>query len=108
ELGHTTSGGERVAEWVKRAKLVKAFNTTGFNVMASPVIKGVATVMYVCGDDAAAKAVVMQLAADLGFDVVDAGPLTQSRLLEPWAMLWIYLANKGSVGRDYGFALLRR
>src|SRR5262249_16618135 len=32
---------------------------------------------------------VMQLVTDVGFDAVDAGDLTQARLLEPLAMLWI-------------------
>ena len=64
--------------------------------------------MFVCGDDEMAKPAVLQLAADVGFDAVDAGQLTQARLLEPWALLWISLAYKGGVGRDFGFALLRR
>jgi NADPH-dependent F420 reductase len=108
EIGHTTSAAEKVAEWAKGAKVFKAFNTTGFNIMANPVINGTPTVMFVCGDDEAAKPTVMQLAADVGFDAVDAGKLTQARLLEPWAMLWISLAFKGTTGRDFGFALLRR
>jgi len=108
EIGHTTSGGEQVAVWARGAKVFKAFNTTGSNIMAAPVIQGIPTVMFVCGDDAAAKPRVLQLARDLGFNPVDAGPLKQARLLEPWALLWIYLAFNGSVGRDYGFALLPR
>jgi predicted dinucleotide-binding enzyme len=86
----------------------KAFNTTGFNITADPVLNGIRTVMFVCGDDEAAKPMVLRLAADLGFDAVDAGKLVIARLLEPWAMLWIHLAFSGSVGRDFGFALLRR
>ena len=39
---------------------------------------------------------------------VDAGKLVHARLLEPWAMLWISLAFGGNVGREFGFALLRR
>lgn len=108
EIGHTTSGAERVAAWAKGAKVFKAFNTTGFNIMADPVINGTRTVMFVCGDDKAAKPTVLQLASDIGFDAVDAGKLTQARLLEPWAMLWISLAFRGTTGRDFGFALLRR
>jgi predicted dinucleotide-binding enzyme len=50
----------------------------------------------------------LQLASDVGFDAVDAGRLEQARLLEPWAMLWISLAFRGTGGRDFGFALLRR
>ncbi len=108
EVGFTTSGAEQVAQWAKGAKVFKAFNTTGSNNMADPVIKGIRTVMLVCGDDEAAKPVVMQLASDIGFDAVDAGKLEQARLLEPWAMLWISLAFQGGMGRDFGFALLRR
>jgi predicted dinucleotide-binding enzyme len=108
EVGHTTSGAERVAEWAKGARVFKAFNTTGFNNMADPIINGIRTVMFVCGDDEAGKSVVLRLASDVGFDAVDAGKLTQARLLEPWALLWISLALKGSEGRDFGFALLRR
>ena len=108
EVGFTTSGAERVAQWAKGAKVFKAFNTTGSNNMADPVINGIRTVMFVCGDDEGAKPAVMQLASDLGFDAVDAGRLEQARLLESWAMLWISLAYQGGLGRDFGFALLRR
>jgi NADPH-dependent F420 reductase len=108
ELGFSTSGAEQVAQWAKGATVFKVFNTTGSNNMADPVINGIRTVMFVCGDDEAAKPVVMQLAADIGFDAVDAGKLEQARLLEPWAMLWISLAYGRGMGRDFGFALLRR
>lgn len=107
EVGFNSSGAEQVAQWAKGAKVVKPFNTTGSNNMADPVINGIRTVMFVCGDDKAAKATVMQLAAEIGFDAVDAGRLKQARLLEPWAMMWISLAY-GGMGRDIGFALLRR
>jgi NADPH-dependent F420 reductase len=108
ELGFSTSGAEQVARWANGARVFKAFNTTGYNIMADPVIDGTRTVMFVCGDDEAAKRAVLQLARDLGFDAVDAGRLEQARLLEPWAMLWISLAFRGTVGREFGFALLRR
>jgi len=108
EIGFTTSGAEQVAQWAKGARVFKAFNTTGSNNMADPVINGIPTVMFVCGNDEAAKPVVMRLAADIGFDAVDAGKLEQARLLEPWAMLWISLAFQRGMGRDFGFALLRR
>ena len=108
EIGHTTSGAEQLASWAKGAKVFKAFNTTGFNVMADPVIAGTRTVMFVCGDDASAKPAVLRLAEDVGFEAVDAGPLAQARLLEPWAMLWISLALRGGLGPDFGFALVRR
>lgn len=107
-LGFGTSGAEQVAQWAKGAKVFKAFNTTGYSIMADPVINGIRTVMFICGDDEAVKPAVLQLAADIGFDAVDAGKLEQARLLEPWAMLWISLAFQGAVGLEFGFALLRR
>ena len=108
EIGFTTSGAERVAGWARGAKVFKAFNTTGSNNMADPVINGIRTVMFVCGDDEAVKPTILKLATDMGFDAVEAGKLVIARLLEPWAMLWIHLAFSGSVGREFGFALLRR
>jgi predicted dinucleotide-binding enzyme len=51
---------------------------------------------------------VAKLAEDLGFEAVDAGPLKNARLLEPFAMLWIYLAIKQGLGPDIAFKLLRR
>lgn len=108
DVGPGTSAAERVAGWAPGAKVFKAFNTTGANNMADPVINGVRTVMFVCGDDRAAKPAVLRLAADVGFDPVDAGPLANARLLEGWAMLWIHLAVRGGLGPDFGFALIRR
>jgi len=52
--------------------------------------------MFVAGDDAVNKPKVIELVASLGFDVVDAGPLRNARLLEAHALLWIELApNRG-------------
>jgi len=64
--------------------------------------------MFYCGDDGEAKRAVASLIADLGFEPLDAGPLSQARLLEPFAMLWISMALKYGYGRDIGFRLLRR
>src|SRR5262245_32957422 len=77
EIGHTTSAAETVAGWAPGAKVFKAFNTVGANIMADPVIAGTRTVMFVCGDDEAARPAVLRLAEDVGFDAVDAGPLAQ-------------------------------
>jgi 8-hydroxy-5-deazaflavin:NADPH oxidoreductase len=107
-LGHTTSAGEQVASWAPGARVVKIFNTTGANNMANPDFDGAAATMFYCGDDPEAKAVAARLAADLGFDPVDAGKLEQARLLEPLALLWIRLAYVQQMGREIAFKLLRR
>ena len=107
-LGHTTSAAEAVARWAPGAGVVKAFNTTGAVNMANPDFGAERASMFVCGDDAAAKRTVAGLAEALGFEAVDAGPLTQARFLEPLAMLWISMAYAYGHGTGIAFKLLRR
>lgn len=107
-VGHTTSAGEQVAGWASGARVVKIFNTTGANNMADPRYGGEGVTMFYCGDDPGAKEVAARLAADLGFEPVDAGPLAAARLLEPLALLWISLAYRQGLGREIAFKLLRR
>ena len=64
--------------------------------------------MLVAGDKAAKKPVVLELVGKLGFESVDAGPLKNARLLEPFAMVWIDQAMKRGRGLDFAFALARR
>jgi predicted dinucleotide-binding enzyme len=107
-LGSASSGGEQVAAWSNGARVVKIFNTTGAGNMAKPVYPDGPSMMLYCGDDGAAKAIASQLSADLGFETVDAGPLTEARLLESWALLWIHLAVFQKQGVNFAFRLMRR
>ena len=107
-LGFSDSAGETVARLAKGARVVKAFNTTGANNMAESRYPGGKVMMPVAADDATAKRNVMALAADLGFEPIDAGPLAMSRHLEPLAMLWIKLAYAQGMGREFGFGVLKR
>jgi 8-hydroxy-5-deazaflavin:NADPH oxidoreductase len=107
-VGTTSSAGEKIAEWASGARVVKCFNTVGFNIMADPKFPKGKVALFYCGDDQDAKKVVGKLAEELGFEALDAGPLTQCRLLEPFAMLWISLAMKQGYGREIGFQLMRR
>ncbi len=108
DLGHTTSAAEHIAEWAAGARVVKAFNNVSSVAMADPVFNGQKATMFYCGDDADAKAVVGQLAGELGFDAVDAGPLTIARYLEPLAMLYIQLAVSEGWGSNYAFKVMKR
>jgi len=107
-LGFSDSAGETVARHAKGAKVVKAFNTTGANNMANGAYPAGRLMMAIAGDDAAAKQTVAALASDLGFEPVDVGPLAMSRHLEPMAMAWIKLAYAQGMGREFGFAVLKR
>lgn len=106
-VGFSTSGGEQVAKWAVGARVVKIFNSTGYTNMVSPDYKGQAATMFYCGDDAEAKKVAHSLSSALGFDSVDVGPLSQARLLEPLAMLWITMAFGGQ-GTQIALKLLKR
>jgi hypothetical protein len=107
-VGYTASGAEQVAAWAPGARVVKIFNTTGFANMANPEYRDGRSMMLYCGDDAQAKTVAAQLAAELGFEPYDVGPLTEARLLEPFALVWIHLAVRQKMGTGFAFRLMRR
>ncbi|HME56427.1 MAG TPA: NADPH-dependent F420 reductase [Candidatus Lokiarchaeia archaeon] len=103
-----TSAAEMVANWAPGAKVIKAFNSTGAGNNLNPVYGAEPISMFICGDDAGAKATVSDLTAQIGYDVVDCGPLSAARLLESLAMLWISLAYRQQLGPNIGFKLVRR
>jgi 8-hydroxy-5-deazaflavin:NADPH oxidoreductase len=102
-VGFETSGAEKLQQIAVGAKVVKSFNQTGFNVMASPNNSS----MFVCGDNAEANETVRKLAAEIGFDAVTVGVLSKARLLEPLAMLWIHLSITSNLKRNFAFSILR-
>lgn len=101
------SGAEALAAAAPGARVVKAFNTAGFEVYADPRFGAEPASLFLCGDEAAAKSAVAGLARELGLDPVDCGPLAQARRLEELALLWISLAASGQ-GRAHAFRLVRR
>src|SRR5262249_26337275 len=107
-LGFDRSGAEFVAGLAKGARVYKAMNQVGFEVMADVTGFPAAPVMFVAGDDAAGKAVVMGLVRDLGFEALDTGGLRYARLLEPYAMLWIHQVVDCGAPRDSSFAFMPR
>ena len=101
------SGAASVQAWAPGAHVVKAFNTVGANVMAHPGFPGdVRPVMFVAGDDPAARATAARLADDVGFEGVEAGGLDRAAALEALAVLWI--SHAAASGREFAFGLLRR
>jgi predicted dinucleotide-binding enzyme len=106
-LGFTTSGAEELQKKVPSAKVVKAFNTVFAQHMDSGTLNGAPLTLFAAGDDAGAKAQVLSLGRDLGFDPVDAGPLTNARSLEALGYFNIQLGYMLKMGPQIGFALLR-
>ena len=113
-MGLTVSGqdsaGETVARTFPGAHVVKAFNTVFAPVLAGhdPGQKTTsAPTVFVAGDDAGAKSKVVALAAELGFDALDAGPLTNSRYLESTLELMMQLAQGQKLGTNIRLRVLR-
>ena len=106
-LGHTTSAGEQIAARLPEAYVVKAFNTIMAATLHSPVLGGARQLLPVAGDDPAAKKTVIDLGDQLGFEAVDAGPISNSRYLEPAVELLIQLAYGQGLGANIGFHLAR-
>jgi 8-hydroxy-5-deazaflavin:NADPH oxidoreductase len=107
-VGFDSSGAEQVAKLAPGARVYKAMNQVGFEVMADAAFPAGKPVMFVAGDDPAGKKTVLDLVSALGFEAIDAGELVIARLLEPYAMLWIHLMARRKVGRSFAFGLLRR
>jgi NADPH-dependent F420 reductase len=103
-----TSAAEQIASWAPGARVVKAFNSTGSGNMANADYGGAKPSLFLCGDDAEAKKVVAGLAAELGFEPIDSGPLWMARALEPLALLWVRLAYSEGLGPNVAFRLMRR
>ena len=88
QVGHKTSAAEEIASRLSGATVVKAFNTifaqhygTGLKLNGQPIQT------FVAADDEAARASVKALAAEIGLEPVDAGPLANARYLEPIGFL---------------------
>lgn len=101
------SGAALVAAAAPRARVVKAFNTVGAEVMADPTVAGRPVDLLVAGDDADATATVGALAAALGFTPIVVGGLALAAEVEALARLWITLAMRRGHGRRAAFAWIR-
>jgi hypothetical protein len=112
-LGTTTSGGEEVARQAPGARVVKGVPPFA-ELMAAAAPDAPLTpsdlpppAVFVCGDDAAARAAVLSLVGDLGAEPVEAGPLAVARWTEPVGMLLIRLGYAQGLGPMIGAPLIR-
>jgi predicted dinucleotide-binding enzyme len=95
----TTTSSEMLA-----SHLVKAFNT----IIAAQIVQHATPAgtlhrraLPIAGDDTSAKRVVTRLIDEIGFDVVDAGPLADGPRLDPntaWGPVLDTEALRGSLG----------
>jgi predicted dinucleotide-binding enzyme len=99
-----TSGAEELQKKLPNARVVKAFNTVFAGTMHTGTARGKKLSALFAGDDAGAKATVAKLAADIGYDPLDAGPLKNARLLEALGILNIQLGYVVGLGTDIGIS----
>jgi hypothetical protein len=94
------SSTDSLAEQIQRAhpgaRVVKTLNTMNANLMVNPqLVAGGAHTIFVSGDDAAAKAQVVELLQSFGWqDVIDLGDLNTARGTEMLVPLWVMLFMK--------------
>lgn len=101
------SGGERVQRLLPDARVVKAFNTVGNAFMFRPDFPDGPPDMFICGDDAEAKAKVSGILDDFGWGVVDVGGIESSRYLEAMCMVWV-IAGVRSGSWNQAFKMLKK
>ena len=96
-LSNTESLGEKIQAAFPDTRVVKTLNTVSSVVMVDPgKIGGGDHALFVCGNDAAAKAKVTEL-LDAWFGwkhVVDLGDITTARGTEMYLALWVRLYGK--------------
>ena len=101
--------GERIQEAFPDAKVVKALNTMNASLMVAPDSLAESTNVFVCGNDAGAKARVIELLETFGWlsgDIVDLGDISAARGAELYVALWVRLM--GAVGTpEFNIRLVR-
>jgi 8-hydroxy-5-deazaflavin:NADPH oxidoreductase len=91
----TQSISEGLAAQIPNARIVKAFNTMGMEVLelCPDEIRPHKVSCFVCSDDQSARETVINLAEAIGFVGVDCGSLRNARLLESTADLLSIYSN---------------
>lgn len=101
-----SSAAAEISKALPTAKVVKAFNTNFAATLASGTVGDETTTVLVAGDDADAKAAVVDLVTAAGLRGVDAGSLSRARELEALGFLQLTLAAGERTSWTTGFALL--
>jgi len=90
--GSNDSLGERIQKAFPQARVVKTLNTVNADVMVDPGKLPWPTDVFVCGNDASAKADVTRLLNEFGWKfVIDLGDITAARGTESYLLLWLRL-----------------
>jgi hypothetical protein len=104
-LGPADSGGETVQRMLPGARVVKAFNMTGVELMVSPKLPGGPPTMLIAGNDENAKEIVAEVLDDFGWESADIGGIAGARAIEGVTLAWLLYGRRR--GRwDHSFKML--
>lgn len=103
----TDSLGEQIQRAFPDAKVVKTLNTLTASLMVDPKSLGESSTIFVSGNDAVAKATVVELLESFGHDdVIDLGPLETARGTEMILPVWLRLMGALDTGA-FNFKVVR-
>ncbi|MDG0815959.1 NADPH-dependent F420 reductase [Bdellovibrio svalbardensis] len=98
---------ERLQKAAPAANFVKSFSCVGNEFMVEPHFSGGAPTMFICGNDKGAKAMVLEILTQFGWETEDMGSVEGARAIEPLCMLWCipgFLRNQWG----HAFKLLKK
>ena len=98
------SNAEWIQRWAPRARVVKAFNTMGWETMVDPDSTGGPVTVPIVGDDPEAKAVVAGLIEGMGLEPVDLGPIRYAHVVEGLYLIW---GNARALGTTFNYHFRR-
>jgi 8-hydroxy-5-deazaflavin:NADPH oxidoreductase len=87
--------------------VLKAFNTTFAGTLSARKVGPITTTVLVAGDDADAKAALIEAVKAGGVETIDVGGINRARELEAIGFLQIKLAASEQVGWTGGFGVVR-
>lgn len=93
---NSDSLGEQIQRAFPEARVVKTMNTVNINVQVDPSVIPARHTMFLCGNDAAAKADVRRLLLSYGWpddDVLDLGDISGARAMEMNIAMWLRAAS---------------
>ena len=92
-VSNTDSLGEQIQRRFAEAKVVKTLHTMNAYLMVDPAqLAGGEHTVFVCGDDAEAKAKVTELLRSFGWtDIIDLGDISNARGTEMLLPIWVRL-----------------
>lgn len=115
-----SSAGALIQGWAPKAKVVKAFNTVGYHIVADPSHAGGPVTVPLVGNDQAAMEHVSDIVQAMGFETMILGGIEQAHVLEGMASLYFvpygtgrfdeafeYYFRKGTAPSGIGSAQVR-